>query len=201
MTRFWRAGHWRTSMYGDRHWVEGHWVDRDGWAGSWAYSALPRASSETGAAAGTWVNPNATCPVCGAPVFFYSNDFGSRVFFDAMGHPWPKHPCTDSSSVASPREPSSNSGVMRLLGQGIGEIATNRADVSLAEDAYVVTASVRVGPRRHVTLESIAGGSAKVVIEPPSPPLWSVAVVRDFELQWYHPETGEHGRPRIRQIL
>jgi hypothetical protein len=33
--------------------------------------------------------------VCGAAVYFWSNANGSRVFFDEMGPPWPKHPCTD----------------------------------------------------------------------------------------------------------
>lgn len=42
-----------------------------------------------------FVNPNASCPVCGASVFFYSNSNGSRVFFDELGPPWSKHPCTD----------------------------------------------------------------------------------------------------------
>ncbi len=41
--------------------------------------------------------PNAHCPVCGAPVFFYQSPFGGRVFFDELGPPWPKHPCTDNS--------------------------------------------------------------------------------------------------------
>lgn len=45
---------------------------------------------------GCYVNPNAKCPVCSAPVFFYANEFGSRVFFDDLGPPWPKHPCTDN---------------------------------------------------------------------------------------------------------
>ncbi|PUA29283.1 MAG: hypothetical protein B0W54_01380 [Cellvibrio sp. 79] len=40
--------------------------------------------------------PNATCPVCKEPVFFYKNEHGSAVFFDELGPPWPKHPCTDS---------------------------------------------------------------------------------------------------------
>jgi hypothetical protein len=42
--------------------------------------------------------PNARCPVCGASVFFYQNAHGSRVFFDELGPPWPKHPCTDRTS-------------------------------------------------------------------------------------------------------
>lgn len=50
---------------------------------------------------GSFCTPNATCPVCGARVFFYSNSFGSRVFFDDLGPPWPKHPCTDRTHVDS----------------------------------------------------------------------------------------------------
>lgn len=47
----------------------------------------------------SYVNPNALCPVCGAAVFFYQSPNGGRVFFDELGPPWPKHPCTDSSSI------------------------------------------------------------------------------------------------------
>lgn len=39
--------------------------------------------------------PNARCPVCGDDVFFYQSPTGGRVFFDELGPPWPKHPCTD----------------------------------------------------------------------------------------------------------
>lgn len=42
--------------------------------------------------------PNAICPVCGDKVYFYWNDAGSRVYFDDLGPPWPKHPCTDRPS-------------------------------------------------------------------------------------------------------
>jgi hypothetical protein len=45
----------------------------------------------------SFVNPNAHCPVCHAPVFFYQSPYGGRVFFDELGPPWPKHPCTDTS--------------------------------------------------------------------------------------------------------
>jgi hypothetical protein len=47
--------------------------------------------------------PNATCPVCGATVFFYVSPHGGRVFFDSLGPPWPKHPCTDNPRVAVTR--------------------------------------------------------------------------------------------------
>lgn len=45
----------------------------------------------------SYTNPNAKCPVCGASVFFYQSPYGGRVFFDELGPPWPKHPCTDNS--------------------------------------------------------------------------------------------------------
>jgi hypothetical protein len=45
-----------------------------------------------------FLNPNAVCPVCGEPVYFYRSQFGGRVFFDELGWPWPKHPCTDNST-------------------------------------------------------------------------------------------------------
>jgi hypothetical protein len=46
-------------------------------------------------------DPNALCPVCGATVFYYQNSSGSRVFFDDLGWPWPKHPCTDNPAAQS----------------------------------------------------------------------------------------------------
>ena len=33
------------------------------------------------------------CHTCGASVFFFSCDCGSRVFFDELGEPWPVHDC------------------------------------------------------------------------------------------------------------
>jgi hypothetical protein len=47
----------------------------------------------------SYVNPSASCPVCGAPVFFYQSEQGGRVFFDELGPPWPKHPCTDQRAT------------------------------------------------------------------------------------------------------
>lgn len=47
-----------------------------------------------------FVNPNATCPVCQAAVFYYQNDRGSRVFFDELGPLWPKHGCTDNPRLS-----------------------------------------------------------------------------------------------------
>lgn len=38
---------------------------------------------------------NARCPVCSASVFFFKLENNGRVYFDEIGPPWPKHPCTD----------------------------------------------------------------------------------------------------------
>lgn len=48
-----------------------------------------------------FTDPNAVCPVCGASVFYYQNSLGSRVFFNDLGWPWPKHPCTDHHASQS----------------------------------------------------------------------------------------------------
>ena len=102
MTTYRRQGHWRRGPSGNRHWVAAHSVTR----GS---SASRRSTTARSAAAPLrvkrtaprqpfstrWARPNARCPVCGALVYFYANEHGSRVYFDELGPPWPKHPCTD----------------------------------------------------------------------------------------------------------
>lgn len=50
--------------------------------------------------AASFTNPNASCPVCGTHVYFYQSPAGGRVFFDDLGPPWPKHPCTDNGMSA-----------------------------------------------------------------------------------------------------
>ncbi len=52
---------------------------------------------------GGLTSPNATCPVCGAAVYYYESPYGGRVFFDELGPPWPKHPCTTHETVPSSR--------------------------------------------------------------------------------------------------
>ncbi len=47
--------------------------------------------------------PNVACPVCGDKVFFHQAVNGGRVYFDSLGPPWPKHPCTDNRPAALPK--------------------------------------------------------------------------------------------------
>lgn len=107
-----RSEHYRTNAYGTTFRVREHTVRRDHWNVEWiaqfygspAYRAadLLRRRSVGRGAQGCFVNPNAKCPVCGVPVFFYANSFGSRVYFDDLGPPWPKHPCTDYPRARRP---------------------------------------------------------------------------------------------------
>lgn len=124
MTSFRRSGHYRTNSHGTTFWVRGHAVDRDGWGRGQpsidlrpndASRLLERYSVRT--ISGCFVNPNAHCPVCSAAVYFYANEFGSRVYFDGLGPPWPKHPCTDNPRPqTSTREGSYGAPTVRTKG-------------------------------------------------------------------------------------
>lgn len=78
------------------------WNHRPGCTCGWGgFGHLGGRSQYAAFAAGprTWdsyVNPSARCPVCGAAVYFFQSASGGRVFFDHLGPPWPKHPCTDN---------------------------------------------------------------------------------------------------------
>lgn len=39
--------------------------------------------------------PNAQCPICFQPVWFFRNKRGGCAYFDAVGKPWPLHPCME----------------------------------------------------------------------------------------------------------
>ena len=70
--------------------------------GSWCTEGLGEISGKSDKPFSTvlsYVNPNARCPVCGDPVFFYQSPYGGRVFFNNLGWPWPKHECTDHSDA------------------------------------------------------------------------------------------------------
>lgn len=72
-------------------------------AGAGGSGVLPGAASAYRIRYQTYTVPNASCPVCGASVFFYQSPSGGRVFFDELGPPWPKHPCTSSDSSVADR--------------------------------------------------------------------------------------------------
>lgn len=65
-----------------------------GWGGVF-YETNGQLSLPDWSKADSHTTPNAKCPVCSAPVFYYKSPEGGSVFFDDLGPPWPKHPCTD----------------------------------------------------------------------------------------------------------
>ena len=116
MARYHRRGHWRAGKNGSRHWVSGHSVTRSsGWGGGWGSARRPLPPARRPSAARsprpvapprlpavTWstvpTEPNATCPRCGARVWFFRNKYGGCAYFDSLGWPWPKHPCLPQTS-------------------------------------------------------------------------------------------------------
>lgn len=195
MTRFWREGHWRTGVYGDTHWVSGHWVDRDGWS---SYTeAVYSGIFGTRSAVDSWLDPNATCPVCGASVFFYSNGYGSRVYFDALGPPWPKHWCTDTSDTRGRSGVADQSTSATSPIPGATRQTPPQSPAFGAEDVYRVRSVVNQGKRRRVTLESALGTVLDIEISPPAPPVDSLAVISGAELHWVVPDSGSRGKNQI----
>ncbi len=120
---------------------------------------------------GSWsscfVRPNARCPVCFAAVFYYSNSSGSSVYFDELGWPWPKHPCTDhpkckaTGAVSAQPVRGRKRGEIDEVGGALVAVGTDpkrsfrERYASDPWEPYIVLAIVRLGFDNHLKLESI----------------------------------------------
>ncbi len=108
MSTYHRRGHYRRGPNGQQVWVSAHDVTRGG--GKKYFYTPPKQGIQSNNSSvsaprsrpARWAEPNASCPVCGAPVYFYRNEAGSKVYFDEIGPPWPKHPCIDLSGLTTP---------------------------------------------------------------------------------------------------
>ena len=117
MARYPRRGHYRRGRNGTIHWVSGHMVNRGSWSGSgrlgpFGAPAARRAPSDRVRMAPTrskasWTvdpeHPNARCPICFEQVWFFRNKRGGCAYFDALGKPWPLHPCMEHPRTAEDR--------------------------------------------------------------------------------------------------
>jgi ribosomal protein S27AE len=95
MTEFWRKEHYRNGTV-----VSGHWVRRGDWSRFVPQNRIAQKLyriEETPFS--SFTIPNATCPMCGSSVFYYENRYGSKVWFDDLGPPWPIHGCFENNSV------------------------------------------------------------------------------------------------------
>ena len=114
-----------------------------------------------------FVVPNAKCPVCGESVWYYENRHGSRVYFDALGRPWPKHKCTDSShlklrpTVLCPIERRPRGAVQEILedavAAGFDPNGAFRSEYGYSPwDLLEVVETFRVGHDNYVAAESLS---------------------------------------------
>lgn len=94
MVEFLRRGHYRTNSNGTQYWVSGHTVIRE------EYLLISRDGQNY--VNGCKIVPQ-ICPSCRKAVFFYSNEHGSKVYFDSLGEPWPKHRCFFEQKLTSVR--------------------------------------------------------------------------------------------------
>jgi hypothetical protein len=153
-----RRGHYRRGRNGAKHWVSAHDVRRGARRSTFSLPSFrrrtrsPVAQKASRPASGrALIAPNARCPVCGAVTYFYANEYGSRVYFDSLGPPWPKHPCTDN-----PR-----------AGQAGPARAVPMARVSPTSNRWARSPRVAPSPRPHIP------GGARPTFSPSTP--WTVA--------------------------
>lgn len=141
-----------------------------------AYVILKERGYREGSYASCFVNPNAHCSVCGAAVFFYANAHGSRVFFDDLGKPWPKHGCTDRARGYAIRTPTKD--YPALGRRKLGEIAeifeslaslpvdprTQRREKYSADPAsvFIVERAIRRGFANYLKAVELVGGEGDV---------------------------------------
>lgn len=159
MTTYNRRGHYRRGKNGKLIWVSSHTVTRTSGRSysPWSWSSTPSPPSTYVQPQPTYrsavtrtvrlprstgmVRPNAVCPVCGAHVYFYSNEHGSRVYFDEVGPPWPKHPCTDNygSNMASGLTSSRrNAPALYTAKIGRRKLYSERVPASIRSKAFTV---------------------------------------------------------------
>lgn len=86
---------------------------------------------------GGYTNPNARCPVCNEPVFYYESPYGGRVFFDSLGPPWPKHPCTSSDQGGLPSYSSKKSSWHEEDWKPLTEVSINFKNTE--KSIYIIT--------------------------------------------------------------
>ncbi len=212
MGTYQRKGHYRRSKNGTLHWVSPHRVTRDDFGRSgtshpppqWDYrfKAPPRPPPPVRIPqpySARWAQPNAMCPVCGALVYFWSNAYGSRVFFDEMGPPWPKHPCTDIRQLStfpawsaptwnrsSPTYPSQ----AMTQGQPLSAAGYRRRYGLRAAKAFVLLAYRRVqgGTELRLRRESWIGRTVKLYARGfPALPIGQLAFVDKDQLTYLDP--------------
>ena len=130
-----RSGHdeWRDDLQasgsladrldGRQYWVGEHLVSRDDWdrASGWPQVDYERIQFRVKAADGRSVCSTRTFPTLDAQFavtrfWFFRNENGGCADSDALGKPWPKHPCMDRQTLGlSHRQLASAKGMGRCI--------------------------------------------------------------------------------------
>jgi hypothetical protein len=74
------------------------------------------------------------CQYCGQNVFYYENSFGSKVFFDELGKPWPIHECGHNSKYQKEIDESILDDLNTTFDEFIQEKAELELDFDLANE-------------------------------------------------------------------
>ncbi|WP_091106580.1 DUF1707 domain-containing protein [Micromonospora citrea] len=137
-----------------------------------------------------WISPNASCPVCGAAVYFYANEHGSRVFFDELGPPWPKHPCTDNPALHATTAGGRQAPSIRDLG-----VARRPSDMrDRAWKAYAVKGIAIEDGRSSIALQPLNGagrGLSWTVSRPLSLRADDIVFVRAQQMSYFDADACE----------
>src|SRR5690606_10815100 len=107
----------------------------------------------------------------------------------------PKHPCMDSS--ASYRSASSIA-VAAASRVGLMEGDPAQHDPEMPQVLMVFEVEERAR-KRLVTLGASGEALVQVLVSPPAPPVFAIAVAATFELHWFDPRAGEKGKNLIWQ--
>jgi uncharacterized protein YndB with AHSA1/START domain len=223
MTEFRRRGHWRRGRDGQRHWVSEHTVNRTSFSprrntptprvrpsvraadGRPTYNASPsifdfsRPSPDRPA---DWAKlsrtRNARCPVCGQAVYFYANELGSKVYFDDLGPPWPKHPCTDLRTRGM-----SGSGGVR---EPYGSWAPPSSETPATVDEIWISDPAPLSPLHNETDVSTEASSPSanewtMSFDCSVHELWSAWSSPDALAQWFYPSGSSMPRADISMDL
>ena len=54
------------------------------------------------------------CGYCRQQIFYYENERGSKVFFDSLGPPWPKHRCAQYTDSQKSSHRKSDGGWLKI---------------------------------------------------------------------------------------